>query len=217
MPQDDHLRSKDEVQDKIHLVVADENSPEYRKSNPPRVLFALSPDAAKQVNELPADEFLNLLDQSSPEQIEQFLQALGPSKKPILKELPKLLGYLIQIPDEPRGAFSIIAWWESRRIVFNLVVGLCGLPTLAILYFSGLADLSFLVKGTIEYAFLANLCYTAGWMNELVARSWWKERARHLGPILFSLGFAFSILLTLGAGIIAILIFLLLGLCRGLL
>ena len=167
-------------------------------------------DAVRLLKELPEDEFLHLLEHSSPEQIQAFLSALTPEEQPLSHLSKKLIERATSIPDEPRGALSIIAWWESRRFLFNLLVGLCGLPTLAIVFFTGLASVSLCIYGTIEYGLLANLCYTAGWICELIARHWWKERARHLGPILFSLGFSFSIFLTLGAGLICILIFLLL-------
>jgi|688.fasta_scaffold508684_2 hypothetical protein len=167
-------------------------------------------DAVRLLKELPEDEFLHLLEHSSPEQLQAFLSALTPEEQALSHLSKKLIERATSIPDEPRGALSIIAWWESRRILFNLVVGLCGLPTLAIVFFTGLASVSLCIYGTIEYGLLANLCYTAGWICELIARHWWKERARHLGPILFSLGFSFSIFLTLGAGLICILIFLLL-------
>jgi hypothetical protein len=38
----------------------------------------------------------------------------------------------------------------------------------------------------------ANTCYTGGWVSELLARRLWGERARHYGPIMFSLGLVFS-------------------------
>ena len=52
----------------------------------------------------------------------------------------------------------------------------------------------------------------------MIARSWWKERAKHLGPILFSLGFTFSTLLTLCAGLLFVVLFFpagLLGMVKG--
>lgn len=170
--------------------------------------------AHKILKELPSDEFFNLLEQSSPEQLQGFLNLLGPSEHAFVRAFKSLFSSLTAVPEEPRGAASIVTWWESRRFVYNLVVGLCGLPTLAIVYLTGLADLGFAISGTIEYGILANICYSAGWICELTARAWWGERARHLGPILFTLGFAFSTLLTLGAGLIMIAIFLLISLVR---
>lgn len=172
-------------------------------------------DAQKVLKELPMNDFLNFLEQSSPEQLELFLKQIAPSKQPLAQSLRSLFNILVNIPDEPRGSFSIIGWWEARRALFNIIVLLCGLPTLFVIYFSGLASLKFAVTGAIEYAILANLCYTAGWICELIARSWWKERARHLGPILLSLGLSFSTLFTMGAGFVMVILFLLLSLFRG--
>ncbi len=170
--------------------------------------------AHKILKELPSDEFFHLLEQSSPEQLQNFLNLLGPSEHGFVRLFKTIFSSLTTVPEEPRGAASIVTWWESRRFVFNLAVGLCGLPTLAIVYLTGLADLGFAISGTIEYGILANICYSAGWICELTARAWWGERARHLGPILFTLGFAFSTLLTLGAGLIMIAIFLLISVVR---
>ncbi|MBX9687470.1 MAG: hypothetical protein K2X27_12255 [Candidatus Obscuribacterales bacterium] len=170
--------------------------------------------AVRILKELPTDEFLDLLEQSSPEQLQSFLEALAPPQQPLLQAVPKIFGHMLAIPDEPRDALSIIAWWESRRLLFNLVVGLLGLPTILILAFFGLAELPLLISSTIEYGLLANICYTAGWAAELQARSWWKERAKHLGPVLFSLGFAFASFLTIATGFVAVLIFFLLSFAR---
>lgn len=171
-------------------------------------------DAQKLLKDLPLDDFLNFLEQSSPEQLESFLNQLAPSKQPVTQPLRSLFSMLVSIPDEPRGAFSVIAWWEARRVLFNTVVLVCGLPTLAIIYFAGLASLKFTVTGAIEYAILANICYSFGCICELVARSWWKERARHLAPILLTLGLAFSVLLTIGAGFVMVVLFALLSVLR---
>ena len=220
MHSEDLPQTKDETKEKIRLVAAPDGPAVENESrsaqNPSPDLtqpVTYSTDPQKILKELPEDDFLRFLDQSSPEQLQSFLQGLTPSRQPFFHALQNLFTPVIAIPDEPRDAFSIIAWWEARRFLFNLVVGLCGLPTLAIIYFLGLAHESIIISGTIEYGFLANICYTAGWMAELIARSWWKERARHLGPILFTLGFAFSVLLTLAAGAIAIFVFL--AICLG--
>ncbi len=167
-------------------------------------------EAEKLLKELPEAEFLDLLEKSSPEQLQAFLDKLAPTRQPLAQALKGLFAKAVEIPDEPRGSLSIVAWWESRRILFNLIVGVCGLPTLAIVYLTGLvSSFGFLFWGTIEYGLLANVCFTAGWICELIARSWWQERAKFLGPILFSLGMIFSVLLTLGSGLgVMILLFL---------
>src|SRR5262249_25965036 len=104
---------------------------------------------------------------------------------------------LTTVPDERRDALSIIVWWESRRIAFNLLVGLAGLPTLVILAFVMSASQDWIMQGVIAYGIAANVCYTAGCVSELVARRWWAEKAKHFGPILVTVGLAFSFFMTL--------------------
>ena len=82
--------------------------------------------------------------------------------------------WLFADPPEPRSAWSIIRWWEVRRIAYNLIVGGVGLLSLAA--FLGLIGLcGHLEPG--EDAFepialfvgvvAANICYTAGWVTEV--------------------------------------------------
>jgi hypothetical protein len=49
----------------------------------------------------------------------------------------------------------------------------------------------------IFYGIMANVCYTAGWMSELIVRKIWGDDRGCYGEIVFVLGFAFSIALTL--------------------
>ncbi len=51
--------------------------------------------------------------------------------------------------------------------------------------------------GIFIYGIAANICYTMGWVFEIVAKAIWKERATHVGEISFALGTMFSIILTL--------------------
>ncbi len=49
----------------------------------------------------------------------------------------------------------------------------------------------------LGYAILANVCFTGGWITEIIVRKLWGEKAGAFGSISFSLGLFFSILLTL--------------------
>ncbi len=55
----------------------------------------------------------------------------------------------------------------------------------------------FAMMGVITYGILANVCYTGGWIAELIVLRVWKEKAISFGEIAFSLGMTFSVLLTL--------------------
>ena|ERR1017187_3978565 len=111
-----------------------------------------------------------------------------------------LTSRLFAIPDEPRHWHSIIAWWELRRIPYNLiilVIGSIGLFVFGLLYYCYLRaqpehdDWVPLLSAMVG-VFGANFFYTGGWISELIARALWRERARYYGPILFSLGLLFS-------------------------
>lgn len=49
----------------------------------------------------------------------------------------------------------------------------------------------------VLYGIAANICFTGGWVSELVARRIWGERADSYGEISFCLGTVFSLFLTL--------------------
>ncbi len=112
--------------------------------------------------------------------------------------------------EELPGTFDIIKWWEVRRIPFNLAVGTAGIFTLiVILAVAGIASEKFgeplglpdppiiAVFAVIGYGIGANICFTGGWIVEIVVRKIWAERVGAFAQISFALGFAFSVLLTL--------------------
>ncbi len=55
---------------------------------------------------------------------------------------------------------------------------------------------------------MANICYTGGWITELIVASVWELQGQYFGKISFALGFMFAVLLTL---IPSVLIILMLG------
>ncbi len=68
----------------------------------------------------------------------------------------------------------------------------------------GMPDSPFLaISAVVMYAVLANICYTGGWMCELVVRRLWPEQADRFASQSYSTGLIFSVLLTLAPGIIA--------------
>ncbi|HEU4557591.1 MAG TPA: hypothetical protein VFS20_07065 [Longimicrobium sp.] len=119
--------------------------------------------------------------------------------------MSQLVEVLYPVPDLRRTALSSLRWWESRRLVYNKVVGATGLVTLAwvsILSILGPATLGGfnplpLLAGAVVYGIAANVCYSLGWMVELAARALWGRQAPNLGPLLFRQGLIFSVGLTL--------------------
>lgn len=112
------------------------------------------------------------------------------------------------------SAKDVIGWWEARRVPFNLVVGITGIVSCVVAglvvlgsYFLGVADLApdpplFAVFGIIFYAIGANVCFTGGWIIELIIRKIWPHEADRFATLSFSLGLTFSILLTLTPAIL---------------
>lgn len=105
---------------------------------------------------------------------------------------------------------AVIKWWELRRIPYNLVVATTGIVTCVIVLLEDAmaanvtgAFMAFPnppvigVIAIILYGLMANVCYTGGWITELLVRAIWRERAGDFGPITFALGFLLSVLLTL--------------------
>lgn len=114
---------------------------------------------------------------------------------------------------EPENIWQVIAWWEVRRIPYNLIVGAAGVATSLLALLSALfaehvtgipAELPdppiFALVGIVIYAILANACYTGGWIAEILVSKIWGEEGRSFGVISFALGLFFSVLFTLFIG-----------------
>jgi hypothetical protein len=118
--------------------------------------------------------------------------------------MSRLVEVLYPLPDKRRTPLSTIRWWESRRLVFNQAVGVAGVGTLGITSLVGslppnslIMPLDMMLLGVAVFIALVNLCYTFGWVTELLARVVWGRSAPELGPLLFRQGMFFSIGLTL--------------------
>ncbi len=118
--------------------------------------------------------------------------------------MSSLVNALYPLPDFRRTPLSTVRWWESRRRTFNKAVGAAGLVTLAGLSFffalppySSPMPLPFMLAGVAAYGIAANVCYTLGWMVELLARAAWGRSAPDMGPLVFRQGVIFSVGLTL--------------------
>jgi Na+/glutamate symporter len=128
-----------------------------------------------------------------------------------LSLVQKILAWrLFSRREEVAGAFDIIKWWELRRIPYNIAVGAAGIITLIIVVAVaaitsekfdeplGLPDPPIIaVFAVIGYAICANVCFTGGWLVEVLVRKIWRERAGAFAQISFALGLTLSILLTL--------------------
>ena len=105
-------------------------------------------------------------------------------------------------PTLVRSPRSVVAWWERRRPLFNIVVGATGLVTLAYVtiidWMVGRGGLSFPPwQLVVLYGVAANLCYSLGSVAEIAIERFLKRPVYGLGPALFRHGLVFSIGLTL--------------------
>jgi hypothetical protein len=111
------------------------------------------------------------------------------------------------------GVWQTIGWWEVRRVPYNLLVGAAGVITCAVCFITALVCEHFLgdpiglpdppafaFLGIAAYGVMANICYTGGWIAELVVQQVWPDEGKAFGKIAFFLGLIFSILLTLVPG-----------------
>jgi hypothetical protein len=113
-----------------------------------------------------------------------------------------LTEFFFRYPDRARSSWSIVNWWESRRLAYNLSVGTAGVISIGTIeIFQLLPPHSMLLpipwQAVAVYAVLANICYSLGPLAELGIRRLWGEELEPVGPALFRYGFAFSIGLTL--------------------
>ena len=55
----------------------------------------------------------------------------------------------------------------------------------------------FAIAGVLLYGIVANICYTGGWITELLVARLWRADTSRFGPIAFALGTGFSVFVTL--------------------
>ena len=104
----------------------------------------------------------------------------------------------------PHGAISVVKWWESRRLMFNVCIGAAGVTTIAATQLLGalpphgvIPNVGMFLFIVPLYGVLANICYTLGAPADLLLRRFLGDRAATAGPVLFRYGFVFSVGLTL--------------------
>jgi hypothetical protein len=107
------------------------------------------------------------------------------------------------------SASEAIGWWETRRIPFNLIVGIAGMISIVVVCVVGLGSY-FLFDGdfaippplfaaaeVLLYGIAANVFFTGGWLVELIVRKLWPREADRFATLTFSSGLIFSVFLTL--------------------
>lgn len=105
---------------------------------------------------------------------------------------------LLEWPSEQGLASSrrgIIAWWEARRFRFNLYVGVLGVATWFLVLIAGSAAVKpganfeepiAMLVGPFIYGFLANICYSFGWVVDTVSYRGMPRTRLYMAGIIFS-------------------------------
>lgn len=105
--------------------------------------------------------------------------------------------------DRPGDA---IVWWERRRIAFNVVLLFVGAFTLFVIQIIAAILVRFgadIVKPAgipsfiLEYLLAANVCYTLGWVSELLWSDGDTSRTELMRPAVYRWGLVFSVTVTL--------------------
>lgn len=107
------------------------------------------------------------------------------------------------VPGE-RSSRDIILWWEKRRLVYNAVLFVCGFfSAVMIFWLRPCFEPLMLLFGLPIFFIGANVCYTAGWVFELIVRRFDPERKanRGLAKVLLIMGFSTSIIIAAGPGL----------------
>ena len=109
---------------------------------------------------------------------------------------------LFPLPAIRRSPATLFAWWECRRLLYNVVVGSTGVITLAtVLVLDWLPPhvLHIVVpwQAVVLYGVAANVCYSCGFLLEVLCEGLWRGEVAPVGPALFRQGLVFSVGLTL--------------------
>ena len=115
--------------------------------------------------------------------------------------MTSLAEFLFPVPAR-RSVPGILAWWERRRLAYNVFVGTSGLVSLAV--FTTLQALPPFSSPVIPpwqvvviYGVGANVLYTLGSVVEIAAEKLWRGELLPIGPALYRMGLTFAVGLTL--------------------
>jgi hypothetical protein len=107
---------------------------------------------------------------------------------------------VIDLSTTQLSRWEVVRWWEARRITYNLLVGVAGILSLILTVFVGsmavkpgddFEEPMGLIFFSIAFAITANVCYTSGWIVDLVRYRGGPSRK------LFRVGLIFSVVLAL--------------------
>ena len=113
--------------------------------------------------------------------------------------LKRALSWMFEPEQPPLSWWRVIMWWENRRISFNILVAIYGVPCLVIFFWS-ITTSGYLEPGEdavepmalFAAPFGVNLCYTLGWLVEVPVRTVFPSLSPRFGPFLLKLGIGLS-------------------------
>lgn len=182
-----------QLDNKITLLVTDPAQEQITLTAPVTDL-----DAAKLLKDLSVDEFFDALDEASSEQL-QTLVAGFEGNASNRQKVPGLFDATV----EPRTEQDIFAWWEFRRLPFNVIIGSVGSVFLLYLAFSPILEGA--VTVAFIYAAFANICYSSGAPTELFIRkctdACFKKAHSLYGPLLLKLIIGVFVFITVCGGL----------------
>jgi len=114
----------------------------------------------------------------------------------------RFAAWLFSNPKDRISPKRVFAWWEIRRLPFNLIVGAYGILCLAV-FFAAITTSGHLQPGEdavepvalMAAPFVINALYTRGWIVELTARSLEPGLSPRFGPRLLKLGLGLGLFL----------------------
>jgi hypothetical protein len=119
-----------------------------------------------------------------------------------LRAAPRLTAWLFLGLNGPPTPKAVIAWWERRRLPFNLIVGAWGILCLVV-FLAAITTSGHLQPGEdaveplalLAAPFFVNVLYTLGWLVELAYRSIEQDVSPRFGPRLLKLGLGLGLVL----------------------
>jgi hypothetical protein len=121
--------------------------------------------------------------------------------------MTSLAEFLFPAP-APRRPRAILAWWESRRLAYNAMVGSAGLVSVSVLMgasllFGDAVHPAQALVASVIFGVMANVCYLLGPAIEILIETLWGRRVLPTGPTLYRMGLTFSVGLALFPSLIA--------------
>ncbi|MBI1963355.1 MAG: hypothetical protein HY616_02680 [Candidatus Rokubacteria bacterium] len=138
---------------------------------------------------------------------------------PLLRISLALARWLFSHQLEKSHPAHVVAWWELRRLPYNVIVGATAALSLGVFFAVGFTceraagvPLGFptppllVAIAVLAYGVVVNVFYTGGWILELLVARLWRVSTPAFGPIAFTLWTTLSVVVTLiPAGLVILL------------